>query len=219
MRWNAENGEYPKKATKFTTKYLHSQEFFLKLAHGITSKSYSYNSDCRIQGSGQGIGWAGPRWTISSDSISNIMEKKCTGMLYTDPTNSIRIKRNRDFFVDDLDIGVNRDAMNDQSKSTLECLREDEQIHSLVLNAIGHCLNPIKTSFYDIKYKRDGVKHVQMTESENPGELFIQVEFDGELKKIKRLEPHVASKALGVFLAPNGVYTKQFENLDKKLKK
>lgn len=58
-----------------------------------------------------------------------------------------------------------------------------------------------------------------MTEEEYPGELYIQVECDGELKRIKRLEPHMASKALGVFLAPNGVYTKQFEILDKKLKK
>ena len=58
-----------------------------------------------------------------------------------------------------------------------------------------------------------------MTASENPGELFIQVEFNGDKKKIKRLEPHVASKALGVYLAPDGKYNKQFEILDKKIRK
>ena len=206
-------------AAKFTTKFLHNQKFHLKTAHGTTKQSYQYDADCRIQGSGQGIGWAGPRWTASSDTISNIMSKKCTGMKFSDPTGTIQIQRNGDFFVDDLDIGVNADAINDKTKTPAMCLQEDEQIHSLVLNGIGHCLNPIKTSWYDVKYKRDGVKHIAMTNKENPGEMHIQVEFEGDRKKIKRLEPHVASKALGVFLAPNGVYSRQFEMLVKKLKK
>ena len=58
-----------------------------------------------------------------------------------------------------------------------------------------------------------------MTNKENPDELHIKVEFGGDRKKIKRLEPHVASKALGAFLAPNGVYSRQFKMLVKKLKK
>ena len=104
-------------------------------------------------------------------------------------------------------------------KSTATYLQEDEQIHSLVLNGIGHSLNPIKMSYYDIKYQREGVGHVAMTSAENSGTLHVQVEFGQDTKQIKRLEPHVASKALGVFLAPNGKYGKQHETLDKKLKK
>ena len=208
-----------KKAAAFTTKFLHQQEFFLRTAHGTTTKSYKYTESSRIQGSGQGIGWAGPRWTVSSDTVSNIMARQCTGMKFSDPTNSIEIKRNGDFFVDDLDIGVTEDAIKDKTKTTLTCLQEDEQIHSLVLNGIGHCLNPIKTSYYDIVYKRDGIGYSAMSSIENPGTLQIQVEFDGDLKTIKRLEPYEASKALGVYLAPNGKYRKQYEILDKKLKK
>ena len=84
-------------------------------------------------------------------------------MTYTDPTSDIHIHRNGDFFVDDLDIGVNEDAVTDENKTTLQCLQEDEQIHSLVLNAEGGKLNPIKTSFYDIRYKRVRLGHEQMT--------------------------------------------------------
>ena len=111
------------------------------------------------------------------------------------------------------------DAIQDKSETTATCLQVDEQIHSLVLNGIGHCLNPIKTSYYDLVYKRDGVKHVQMNSDENPGDLKIKVEFEGIFKQIKCLEPDVASKALGVHLAPNGVYSKQYEVLDEKLQK
>ena len=152
-----------KRAAKYTTKFLHNQQFFLKLAGGTTTQSYQYTESTRIQGSGQGIGWAGPRWTVSSDTISSIMAERCTGMKFTDPSQSIEIKRNGDFFVDDLDIGVTEDAIEDKSKSTATCLQEDEQIHSLVLNGIGHCLNPIKMSYYDIKYRREGIGHVAMT--------------------------------------------------------
>ena len=208
-----------KKASKFTTKFLHNQQFYLKLASGTTKQSYQYTETTRIQGSGQGIGWAGPRWTASSDTISNIMSEKCTGMKYTDPTNKLEIKRNGDFFVDDLDIGVTEDAIGDKTKNTRICLQEDEQIHSLILNGIGHCLNPIKCSWYDIHYKREGLGHVPMTIDENPGELEIQVEFGQEKKRIKRLEPHVATKALGIFLAPNGKYKKQYKELDKKIRR
>ena len=140
-------------------------------------------------------------------------------MKFADPTNQIVIQRNGDFFVDDLDIGVTEDAIVDKEKNTRICLQEGEQIHSLVLNGVGHCLNPIKCSWYDIQYKREGVHHVPMSIDENPGELEIQVEFGKETKRIKRLEPHVASKALGIFLAPNGKYGKQYRILDKKIRR
>lgn len=57
-----------------------------------------------------------------------------------------------------------------------------------------------------------------MSNAENPGELHIRVEFNGEKQKIKRLEPTEASKALGVFLAPSGKYNKQYTTLDKKIR-
>ena len=124
-------------AAKFTTKFLHQKEFFLKTVHGLSNHSYQYSKKCRVQGSGQGIGWSGPRWTASSDTISEIMAKTCTGMRFTDPTGNIDIRRNGDFFVDDLDIGVTEEAVEDVNKTALQCLEEDEQVHSLVLNAEG----------------------------------------------------------------------------------
>lgn len=131
------------------------------------------------------VSWSGPRWTASSDTISAIMSEKCTGMEFTDPMGDINIRRNGDFFVDDLDIGVTEDAIKVEGKSPLKCLEEDEQVHSLVFNALGEKLNPIKTSFYDIAYKRVGVRHEQMTNAEHPGQLHIRVEFNGDRKKIK----------------------------------
>ena len=114
-----------KHAAQFTNKFLYNQTFFLKTVNELFSKSYKHSRDCRVQGSGQGIGWSGPRWTASSDTISSIMAEKCTGMEFSDPTGSIVIRRNGDFFVDDLDIGVTEDAVREEGQNTLTCLEKD----------------------------------------------------------------------------------------------
>ena len=49
-------------AAKFTTKFLYNQKFHLKTVHGLSKKSYEHGRGCRVQGSGQGMGWSGPRW-------------------------------------------------------------------------------------------------------------------------------------------------------------
>ena len=86
-------------AAQFTTKFLHNQQFSIKTVHGISDKTYQHGANCKVQRSGQGIGWSGPRWTASSDTISSIMSEKCTGMEFSDPTGSINIKCNGDFLL------------------------------------------------------------------------------------------------------------------------
>ena len=54
----------------FTTKFLESQEISIRTGHGISEATYTYDEHNPIQGSGQGIGWAGPRWLNSSDTCS-----------------------------------------------------------------------------------------------------------------------------------------------------
>ena len=90
----------------FTTKFIESQEFAIRAGHGISEAAYKYDDDNRIQGSGQGIGWAGPRWINSSDTCSRIMEKSCAGMHFHDPTHQLSIRKRGDFFLDDTATGI-----------------------------------------------------------------------------------------------------------------
>ena len=57
----------------FTTKVLQNQVFSIKTSTGITTNTYQYSLNNPIQGAGQGIGWAGPKWINTSDTISRIM--------------------------------------------------------------------------------------------------------------------------------------------------
>ena len=66
--------------TNFTTKFINSQNFHIRTSHGISE-------------SGQGLSWAGPRWTATGDSITKIMSTECAGMYYTDPTNTYTVKK------------------------------------------------------------------------------------------------------------------------------
>lgn len=177
------------KSAAFTTKFLYRQQFHLQTTHVISKDYYRYNPNRPIQGSGQGIRLAGPRWTASSDAISDIMSEHCTGMLYTDPAGDIEVRRNGDIFVDGLDIGVTQSAIKDPNKTPIECLQEDEHMHALLLNSEGHGLNPLKCSFNYVGYKRDNLTHVQLTNDELPGEINVRVGFDSKPEPIKRLEP------------------------------
>ena len=205
------------KSAAFTTKFLQQQQFHLRTVHGISKDYYSYNEAHPIQGSGQGIGWAGPRWTATSDAISDIMADKYTGMLFQDPAKHIKVKRNGDLFVDDLDIGVTQSAIQDPTKTPMQCLQEDEQVHALLLNSTGHGLNPLKCSFYYVDYKREDLGHVQLSKDELPGEINVKVSFNSTPEKIKRLETNEPHKTLGIHPTVSGNRNPQLEVLRKKI--
>ena len=114
--------------SEFTNDFIETQKFHVRTAFGIAKNSYSPSEEKPTQGSGQGISWSGPRWTCTSNSISRIVQKKNTGMKFSDPTGEIEIKINCDFFVDDTATGVSENCITD-GESVLEHLRRDEQRH------------------------------------------------------------------------------------------
>ena len=142
----------------FTTKFIESQEFSIRTGHGISEATYTYDEHNPIQGSGQGIGWAGPRWLNSSDTCSRIMEERCAGMHYYDPDHKHDVKRRGDFFVDDTSTGVTQNTLF-PNNNILDQLAHDEQVHSHVLYAMGHKLELDKCNYYLVTFKRDGIKH------------------------------------------------------------
>ena len=87
-KWGA-----PFKLSQFTTKFIESQQFTIRTGFGISNQYYEYSDDKPIQGSGQGIGWAGSRWINSSDTCSDIMKKYCAGVYYHDPRGENEVQK------------------------------------------------------------------------------------------------------------------------------
>ena len=181
----------------YTTKVLQQQVFSIRTSTGVTTDTYSYSSTNPIQGAGQGIGWAGPKWINTSDTISRIMNAECPGMKFTDPYNTVCVVKVADFFMDDTATGTNATAIP-PGDSVLEHLRQTEQLHADLLYVSGHRLALDKCAYYVIHYKRQGFKYVAKSIEEDPGTLELIDAETNKLITIKRLEPDTAHKSLGI---------------------
>ena len=62
-----------------------SQESHVKTSFGISSNNYSFDNDQRIWGLGQGMGWSGARWLLTSSTIDRVMNQECTGICLESP--------------------------------------------------------------------------------------------------------------------------------------
>ena len=77
------------------------QKFHVKTNFGVSNESYSYNDDSKIWGLGQGMGWSGARWLLTSSTIDRIMNAECIGVLLQSPDGKISISSLMSMFVDD----------------------------------------------------------------------------------------------------------------------
>ena len=207
-----------KKAASLTRKIVESQKFKVKTAHGISDQHYQYTENQPTYGVGQGLGWSGAIWMVTSDTICNILRDECAGMQYVSPDRTIIVTKNGDLFVHDTALGVTKGRVRN-GNSVLKQLELDEQKHALLLFAEGHRLALQKCCFYLSTYIRDGIKHRHKLIHEEPGELRLREGFNLELKHVKRLQPYEAHRTLGNYVAINGRQTRQFKFLQKIVQK
>ena len=194
---------------EFANNFIESQQFYVRSAFGVSRDSYQYSEEFPTEGSGQGISWAGPRWTATSTSISNIIQKSNTGMTFVDPTGGIRVNKSGDFFVDDTATSVSANNIKDGG-TLLEHLRKDERKHAFLLFAAGHLLALFKCIFYMYSFKRVGTRFVRTRNEEMPGELMLQSKYDGDFESIKRLQPNESHKTLGCHISVDMSQEKQY---------
>ena len=191
----------------FTTNFIHSQKFHVRTNHGVSEEFYTYDDDIPIQGSGQGLSWAGPRWTVTGDSICKVLDNTCAGMMFKDPTNTITVSKIGDHFVDDRASGV---TANTTRLTPLEQLQHDEQKHALLLFSAGHKIALDKCSFYYYDFQRVGTKIKHTSNAKLPGELLLREGYECPIFSIKRLEPTEPHKNLGCHICPSMNQETQF---------
>ena len=206
----------PFKLAKFTNTFIESQTYSIKTGHGVSKGTYSYSEQDPIQGSGQGIGWAGPRWLCSGDTCSRIMEKAESGMLFYDPTGSVKVRKQGDYFVDDTATGVTLNTLRQDQRDIFQQLQFIEQLHSDILFSMGHKLAIDKCSFYAADYCRGKFKHDFKLIHEIPGSISIREAHTSEPIAVKRLQPFQAHKTLGCHIALNFNKNMQYRQLHKK---
>ena len=112
--------------------------------------------------------------------------------------------------MDDTATGVTKNAVSD-GRSVLEHLRKDEQKHAFLLFASGHLLALFKCIFYFYTFKLVGTRFVYIRNEELPGTLNLQLKYNGEFERIKRLQPDEAHKTLGCHISVDMSQKQQFK--------
>lgn len=64
----------PASQGNFLHKAVSSQKFFIETKYGISDGSYSFSSDIKVWCLGQGIGWVGSRWCLTSSTIAHAID-------------------------------------------------------------------------------------------------------------------------------------------------
>ena len=200
---------------EFSVNFLQNQEYHVRTGLGVTSDSYTYSRDDPTHGSGQGIGWAGVKFTRTSDTISKIMGKKCTGMHFQDPEGKYNIKRNADFFVDDTALGVAHANMSENE--SIASLQRDQQKHAYLLFATGHKLALDKCHYYWVSFIREGTRHRHKLIHEMPGDLKIKPGYNMDEVIIRRNQPFQSHKTLGCQIAVDMNQKGQIRIMKKKI--
>ena len=76
---------------EFLTKTTTGMKFFVKTSFGVSD-----------WGLGQGIGWSGARWTLTSSTIDRCMINECKGLRLSSPDNTVQLRKLLSQFCDDL---------------------------------------------------------------------------------------------------------------------
>ena len=200
---------------EFSVDFLQQQQYHVRTPLGITKEYYTHTKSDPTFGSGQGIGWAGGKFTRTSDVISRIMEDTCAGMQFEDPDKKIKVKKNADFFVDDTALGVTQNLIKEVN--VLRQLEKDQQKHAYLLFAAGHKLALDKCFYSLVKFLRQGLGHRHCLIHEAPGEITLKEGYNMESKVIKRLEPFQCYRTLGHHISVSGNQKRQIAVLHQKL--
>ena len=180
-----------------------NQKFHVKTSFGISPQCYQYNDTNRIWGLGQGMGWSGARWLLTSSTIDRIMNSECSGVQLSCPHGKANVSTLMRMFVDDAAQLCN--SFTEPHSSIMEQTQSNLQLHSDLVNVTGGRLAHDKCKFYYIKFVFDRNGNARkLRKHENPTGLMVVDSETNEVVSIKHLDVTVPHKTLGYYLSPDG---------------
>ena len=203
------------KAASLATQIIQQQQFYVKTGFGVSGNYYSYNPQQPIFGVGQGLGWSGPMWINTSDTICRVLNDYSGGMHFHSFDGHLEVKKKNDLFVDDTASGVTKNCIQPGNTVATQ-LAKDEQLHASLLFSAGHKLASQKCAWYLVSYRRKGSSYTHRTKQEKPAQLHIREGISTDEKKVQRLEPNEPHKTLGHWISPNGSSDRQKAEIKKK---
>ena len=206
----------PENAVRTHAAALLMMKYVVKTIHGISEENYQGTVFEPLFGTGQGSGASPSVWltlvVIMMNTIDRVIPER---MSFTSPDGSILHKRLAEAFVDDTALGF-----TDYGKLTyvamVKRLQEIAQTWERLLFYSGGALN-LKKCFWYILYWQwhDGRPECRVTKSDDPP-LTLKSGPNPIPQPITCRSTTDANRTLGVFLAPNGNFSKHLHVLKTK---
>jgi len=213
----------PKALTRFMCRWLEQATYCIKTSKGISKFKYGSCIESYLYGTGQGTGWSPPNWGAISDLISTVMGKNTPGMKLTHPNRKFYSDRSYDAFVDDVNGGLTSDGLytfHPSPTSTVPLLQTiyeqiqiNVQYYSRLLFTSGGKLALDKCRIYILEYVWKLGKRKMVNTADKYEDIQLNQTFQGSNDTIKLLNPDVARKMLGAYVAPDGNTKLQYKVL------
>ena len=195
---------------EFLTKTTTGMKFYVKTSYGISDTHYTYTKENPIWGLGQGIGWSGARWTLTSSTIDRCMQNECRGFRLSSPDQTVQMNKLLSQFCDDL-AQICNDVID---RPLIDQTTHNVQLHTDLVNVTGGRLALDKCKFYHciFYFDNEGNPHLR-TKDQHPSNLEVLDPIDGKLISIEQYDPNKTHLNLGYLLAPTGCQYDMFEKI------
>ena len=188
-------------AGKFMVDFLKNQRFHVKTKYGTSTNSFSNLPNDKLWGLGQGLAWSGESWKLSSSTIDDCMQEKCTGMKLKSPDGLMEVNKIMDLYIDDSAQCCNQTT---NGRSLLEQTQFNLQYHAHLVYVTGGKLALDKCKYYDIRHSFVNGRPKILRKSEFESSLAVQNDFNSPVAFVKLLDFDVPHKTLGYFVSPSG---------------
>ena len=195
---------------------LQNAKYFIKTKFGISESFYSSTAEHPTHGPGQGSRMGPVLWLIISCLLFAAMARLCQGAHFSNPSQTVELRRTGDGFVDDVTNICNFGfpaSLNLMSNPTslASRLQAEAQTWERLLWSTGGALELSKCFYYLLvwRFKKDGSPYFLL-----PPDLHCTVQLTSGTNRTPHIIEHKAAseahRTLGVWISPTGDTSPQF---------
>ena len=181
---------------------------YIRTSAGDSSTFYDgSHTDIPMQGTGQGNGASPAIWAVVSTPILKLLRIEDLGVFFQSALDNEEVKLVGFAFVDDTDLATSaRNSTGPESEAEVTA-RMQKSFDTWIsgLHATGGAVNADKSHWTLIAFNWDNDGQFSYkTINQTPADIWVK-DFDGQRKKLRRLEATTGDRMLGVRLSADGM--------------
>ena len=208
----------PKKVAILFMNILQEMKYHISTGFGISKEANTNSNENPIYGIGQGATDGPAQWTMMSDILQKIHNKRAIGTTITNPTKSITESRSLDMFVDDASMLHTSDNKRATKNELRNIVAHDITSWNGSLHSSGGKLCGEKTLCYIIQwcFTNEGIPKIKECNDATDKQVEIVNPETHQNIPIHEIKPTTAIRMLGVHIAGNLQNDTEYEKMYEK---